>query len=204
MTFAIHKVAAAAALVLLTAGCSSPTSSRYDSGDVGQIIETSEGTVLSSRIVEVKGGENSGYGAVAGGAAGATTGYVTVGGGKGSGLVALLGGIIGAGVGHLAEDSARTREGIEYLVRLDDGRVVTLVQNRDGEEAPLQNGTPVLIQYGNDYTRVVEKPAVLDGTPPGGAAPAGKWQNPDAPPAQPPAAPGQGGPAAPLETQETQ
>jgi outer membrane lipoprotein SlyB len=200
MTFGTRNVAIAAALAVLVAGCASPTSSRYDSGDVGQIIETSEGTVLSSRVIEIKGGENSGYGAVAGGAAGATATHVTVGGGNSGGLLTVLGAVIGAGVGYLAEDAARTREGFEYLVRLDDGRVVTLVQNRADEEAPLQNGTPVLIQYGNDYTRVVEKPAVLDGTPPGGAPGAGKWQNPD----EPSAAPGQGGSAPPVETQEQQ
>ncbi len=204
MHFGIRIVAAAAALALLAAGCSSSTSSRYNSGDVGQIIETSEGTVLSSRIVEVKGGANSGYGAVAGGAAGATTSNVAIGNSRASGLVTILGAIIGAGIGYLAEDSARSGEGIEYMVRLDDGRVVTLVQNREDEEVPMQNGTPVLVQYGNEYTRIVQKPAALDGMPPGGAAPAGKWQNPDEPPAESPAAPGQGGPAAPLETQETQ
>ena len=204
MHFGIRIVAAAAALALLAAGCANPTSSRYNSGDVGQIIETSEGTVLSSRIVEVKGGDNSGYGAVAGGAAGATTSHVAVGNSSASGLVTILGAVIGAGIGYLAEDSARSGEGIEYMIRLDDGRVVTLVQNREGEEVPIRGGTPVLVQYGNEYTRVVEKPAVLDGSPPGGAAPAGKWQNPDVPPAQPPAAPVLFCPAAPLETQETQ
>ncbi|MDH3595904.1 MAG: hypothetical protein OEU09_02990 [Rhodospirillales bacterium] len=198
------RIVAATALAFLAAGCASSTSSRYNSGDVGQIIETSEGTVLSSRIVEVKGGANSGYGAVAGGAAGATTSRVAVGNSNVSGLVTILGAIVGAGIGYLAEDSARSGEGIEYMVRLDDGRVVTLVQNREDEEVPMQNGTPVLVQYGNEYTRIVRKPAVLDGTPAGGAAPAGKWQNPDEPPAESPAAPGQGGPAAPLETQETQ
>jgi outer membrane lipoprotein SlyB len=199
-----RKVAVAAVLALLAAGCANPSSSRYNTSDVGQIIETSEGTVLSSRIVDIEGGDNAGYGAVAGGAAGGTAGYVSMGNSSATGLVAVLGAIIGAGVGYLAEDSVRSREGIEYLVRLDDGRVVTLVQNREGEEVPMQNGTPVLVQYGNDYTRVVEKPAVLDGMPPGGAAPTGKWQNPDKPSAQPPAASGQGDTAAPFESQEVQ
>jgi outer membrane lipoprotein SlyB len=203
MTFGIRQVAVAA-LAFLAAGCANPTSSRYNAGDVGQIIETSEGTVLSSRVVEIKGDENSGYGAVAGGAAGATGAHVAVGNSNSGGLVTLLGAVIGAGIGYLVEDSARSREGIEYMVRLDDGRVVTLVQNREDDEAPMQNGTPVLVQYGSDYTRVVERPAVLDGTSPGGAPPAGTWQNPDEPPAQPPAAAGQGGPAAPLESQEVQ
>ena len=205
MPIAIGRVATVA-LALLASGCASPTSSRYDAGDVGQIIETSEGTVVSSRIVEIKGGENSGYGAAAGGATGATAGHVATSGTSSSGLVAVLGAVIGAGIGYLAENSARSREGIEYMVRMDDGRIVTLVQNREEEEAPMLAGTPVFVQYGSDYIRIVEKPAALYGPPPGAAAPGGRWQNPDEPPASSPAQPSteKDGAAAPVESPEVQ
>ena len=59
----IRRTAIAAALALFAAGCADPSSSRYSAGDVGQIIETTEGTVVSSRVVDIKGSENSGYGA---------------------------------------------------------------------------------------------------------------------------------------------
>ncbi len=201
----MQQIAAMLAVVLLVAGCTNPTTSRYSAGDVGQIIETSEGAVLTSRIVDVKGGENSNVGTIGGAAVGATAGYAVAGGGTAGGLVTVLGGLLGAGIGYLTEESVRNREGIEYVIRMSDGRVVTLVQNRDGEEEPLPNGAPVLVQYGGDYTRVIEMPQGVDGTPAGGRAPANKWENPDAPlPEQAPASPGQAGDSAAPQSQETQ
>lgn len=190
MLTGIRKAGVVAVLVVFAAGCADPSGSRYSSSDVGQIIETSEGTVVSSRVVDIKGGENSGYGAAAGGATGGTAGFYTFG---GSGLVTILGAVIGAGIGYLAEDSARGREGFEYMVRMDDGRIVTLVQNRDGEEPPIENGTPVFVQYGSEYTRIVAKPDVLDGSSPGAPGPDKEWQNPD----KPSGASGKGGPSVP-------
>ncbi len=205
MSCKMKQIAAILAVALLAAGCANPTSSRYAAGDVGQVIETSEGTVLSSRIVDVKGGENSNVGTFGGAAVGATAGYTAVGGGQGSGLVAVLGGLVGAGVGYLIEESARSREGVEYVIRMSDGRVVTLVQNRDGEAEPLPNGAPVLVQYGGEYTRVIELPQGVDGPPAGGGAPASKWENPDAPlTEQDPAAPGQAGDSVAPQSLETQ
>ena len=190
MLTGIRKTSIAAILALFAAGCADPSSSRYTASDVGQIIETSEGTVVSSRVVDIKGGENSSYGAAAGGATGGTAGDFSTG---GSGLVTILGAIIGAGVGYLAEDAARSREGYEYMVQMDDGRIVTLVQNREGEEPPIQNGTPVFVQYGSEYTRIVAKPDVLDGSSPGSPGPSNTWQNPD----KPSGASGKGGPSVP-------
>lgn len=148
---------AAVGLVMLgLAACAHPTSEQYGTGDVGRIIDTGEGTVVAAKVVDIKGGENSGVGAVAGGALGAT-GAATVFGGDNSGKLAagIIGGILGAGAGYLAEQEASGREGIEYVIRTPDGRLVTLVQNRAPEEQPIASGTPVLIQYGRDYTRIV-------------------------------------------------
>ena len=39
---------------IAVAGCSTPNSNRYNTGDVGRVIETSGGTVVTSRIVEVR------------------------------------------------------------------------------------------------------------------------------------------------------
>ena len=181
-------------LLLLTA-CSTSDSNTYKAGDVGSVIETSEATVLSSRVVDIDGGDNSGVGAVAGGAVGATSGYVIAGSGSGRGLGLVLGTVIGAGAGYLAEGAAREREGIEYIVRMSDGRVVTLVQNRAENEEPIPDGTAVLVQYGKDYTRVIPEPqgaasAAGGGSGSGGSAGGGSgWTNPDAP-AEGPSQPG--------------
>jgi len=178
-----------ALMIFLLGACSTSTSDTYNARDVGFVIETTEATVLTSRVVNIEGGENTGTGTVAGGAVGATTGYVLAGSGSGRGLGVVLGAVIGAATGYLIEESTHSREGIEYVVRMNDGRVVTLVQNRAEGEMPLPDGAPVLVQYGNEYTRIIERPDTIEaagatgggsggGTASGGAG-AGGWSNPD-------------------------
>ena len=149
----------AAALLMLTAACSRQTGSTYSSDEVGRVIDTSRATVLSSRVVEISGeGEQSGYGPLVGGAAGASAGYLVGGDDAGQVIGSVLGGLVGAGLGWVAENSADTREGIEYVLRLESGKDITLVQNREGDETPLAAGTPVLIQRGGSYARVIADP----------------------------------------------
>jgi outer membrane lipoprotein SlyB len=133
------------------------------------MIETTEGRVVSSRVVRVNE-DPRGYGTAAGAAIGATGAGLTIGSGSGSLVAALIGGIVGAGAGYLTEQQMRGREGIEYMVRTPDGRTRTLVQNREGSEEPIPAGTPVLIQYGGNYTRIIEKPRGAEDS----------WQDPDA------------------------
>lgn len=150
------RAISAIAVVALLAGCSAPTSQRYDSGDVGRPIETTQGAVVSSRVVEISG-DTKNVGPIGGAAAGAAATGLAYG-GRGSGWAAILGGLVGAGAGYLIESSARSREGIEYIVRMNDGRTVTLVQNRQKEEQPIADGTPVLVQISGRYTRVIPDP----------------------------------------------
>lgn len=152
--------------------CTHPSTNTYSSKDVGQVIETTEGVVLSSRTVEITGGEEAGIGTLAGAGTGAVVAGSTIGQGSGSVVAAVIGGLIGAGAGYIAEKEIRSRDGIEYVIRLRDGRVVTLVQNREKEEPPLADGSAVLVQYGGNYTRVIPNPTDA-------GAPAGSWQNPD-------------------------
>jgi hypothetical protein len=72
--------------------------------------------------------------------------------------VAVIGGVLGAGAGYLAQRQMNNRDGIEYVLQMDDGRTVTLVQNRADDEAPLPDGTPVLVQVSGQYTRVIADP----------------------------------------------
>jgi hypothetical protein len=51
---------------------------------------------------------------------------------------------------------------------------------------PLPDGAPVLVQYGNEYTRIIERPDTASATGGGsgggtasGGAGAGGWSNPD-------------------------
>jgi outer membrane lipoprotein SlyB len=154
--------------LLLASGCVNPTKAVYESRDVGRMIDTSEATVVSSRIVSIKE-ESRGRVPLAGAAVGATGAGLLA--SPHAGLAIALGGLIGAGAAVFAERSARSREGIEYVVRTSDGRVMMLVQNRDGSETPIRAGTSVIVQHGSRYTRVIEKPENLEE----------QWRNPDTP-----------------------
>jgi outer membrane lipoprotein SlyB len=150
----------AAALALAVAGCSHQTSSTYNADEVGHVIDTSRATVLSSRVVEISGeGEQSGYGPLVGASAGASAGYLVGGHDAGQVIGTVLGGLVGAGLGWAAEQHVDSREGIEYVLRLESGKDITLVQNRESDETPLAAGTPVLIQRGGSYARVIADPA---------------------------------------------
>jgi outer membrane lipoprotein SlyB len=164
----------AAALVL--AGCAHPSGTTYETADVGRTIETTQGSVVSSRPVKITGDVNA-VGPLAGGAAGAAGSALAFSSFSNTGLIAVLGGLLGAGGGYLAQKQLSNRDGIEYVLEMDDGRTVTLVQNREADEAPLPAGTPVLVQVSGQYTRVIPDPRAERV---GGA----DWVDPDALPAE--------------------
>jgi outer membrane lipoprotein SlyB len=168
--FPMYRTVCCMALMVSVAACSHPSSSTYGDSEVGQTIETTQGSVVSSRVVEVAG-EPGFIGAGAGAAVGAAGGGLAVN-GPASLLVAIVGGLVGAGMGYMAEKQMGDRDGIEYLLQMDDGRLVTLVQNREDGEQPLPDGTPVLVQLNGQYTRVMPHPAADHDTPSG-------WVDPD-------------------------
>jgi len=158
-----RSVAAAfTALSLALAACSHPSGETYTAGDVGRVVDTSRATVVSSRTVAIKGGENSGVGAAAGGVAAGSVAAAAVDKRGAEGAAAIIAGLAGAGLGWLIEEESRSRGGIEYVLRTQDGRVITLVQNRAKDDKPIAAGNKVLIQHGRDYTRVVPLPEGAD------------------------------------------
>lgn len=166
----------AALLLFVLAGCSTPSSENYSAVNVGRPIETSQAAVVSSRVVEISGETNL-VGPAAGGigAAAITSAAIN---GQAAGPLSLLAGLIGAGAGYAVQKAAGNREGIEYLLKMDDGRTVALVQNREGEEEPLANGTPVLVQRSEGYTRIIADTTIEE-------TPSATWANPDAAAAKP-------------------
>jgi outer membrane lipoprotein SlyB len=195
----MRAVASVLVASVLLAGCSHPSGTTYEAGDIGRTIETTQASVVSSRFVKVTGDSRAAVGPIpaaaigplAGGALGASGSALAF---QGSGLVAVIGGVLGAGVGYLAQRQLNNREGIEYVLEMEDGRTVTLVQNRESEEQPLPNGTPVLVQLSGQYTRVIADPRAErmsrgtwvdpdtiadEGTAPIGGAPIGKAGDPE-------------------------
>ena len=159
---AVLPPAAVAAVAAAVAGCSNTTTTTYD---VAQLmdgarrpIEASEGRVVAYRDVAIAA-RPTGAGMVVGAMTGAVLGPI--------GLV------VGGGIGELVERWAGEGDGIEYLVAMDDGRMVTIVQERADSEEPLPGGTPVLVATGTLSSRVVRHPDA----PENGAA---AWADPDA------------------------
>ncbi|WP_434126536.1 glycine zipper 2TM domain-containing protein [Klebsiella quasipneumoniae] len=122
------------AIVLLgLAGC---TNTSHLSGDVhsastaGRVQQVFYGTLVSVRAVQIQAGdENNALGALAGGVIGGLAGN-TVGGGSGRRLTTATGTVAGGLVGQGVQGRMNLVQGVELEIRLDDGRMLMVVQRQ--------------------------------------------------------------------------
>jgi len=150
------KIPAVAALVacgLAVSACQHAGQNRYDSNEVGRTSTVQFGTVVSVRPVQIKGSE-SGAGAVVGAAGGGIAGN-QVGHGGGNALATLGGVVVGAAAGYLAERTLTERDATEYVVTLENGSTVTLVQDHTPGEQPINAGDRVMLQTTGKTQRVI-------------------------------------------------
>ncbi len=138
---------AALLLVLMTlSGCATDISSNsYSDESVGEVAETESAVVVKIRPVKVGPDQlgKSNTGTIAGGIGGALIGS-QLGSGFGGALATV--GLAGAGAvgGAAAEKKLKTQAGLEITVKLQSGRLRTLVQGSDvsfvkGERVLLMN-----------------------------------------------------------------
>lgn len=125
-------VAAIAAVLALT-GCALPTRSTdaYSRGEIRNAMEVRMGTLEGIRLVKLEG-SSSAVGVVAGGALGGLAGS-TMGKGRGKTAMTILGILAGIGAGAAIEERATAAQGLELIVRMDNGRVIAVVQEPSGE-----------------------------------------------------------------------
>lgn len=108
------------------------------------------GTVQQVNEVTIEGTQ-SGVGTLAGGALGAGVGQ-TVGSGTGRTLSTVVGGVAGGLAGRGTEKALTTKTGLEIMVRLDNGEVLSIVQETD---TLFQPGERVrILRAANGDTRV--------------------------------------------------
>ena len=114
----------------------------YSSREVGSVQRVERGVVESYRWVKVD--RTDGTGAVAGATVGALAGAET---GKGANGIfgAVVGAIIGGAIGDGIEKGNKPSGAFEYLIRTDNGRLITVVQ---ADKVPLGENAPVIINYG--------------------------------------------------------
>ena len=140
-------VAALAAPMALGA-CARQISPDVHTGEsAGQAQRTYAAVIENVRLVEIQEGDTleqnkTGQllGAIAGGVAGARFGD-----GVGQALAALGGAIAGAFIGSLAEREMKRQPALEYIVRTEDGQLLTIVQ---GLEPEMTIGQRVFVQEG--------------------------------------------------------
>ncbi len=131
-------------LGLLMGACTTNISpDTYSVDSVGSVTRSVPGVIVSSRPVNVEGTQKIGgvTGAVAGGVAGSAIG----GGDRAHALGAIGGAVIGALAGSAIEKGITNQTGIEYVVKTDNGELLTLVQ---GPSPAFSVGQKVMILYG--------------------------------------------------------
>lgn len=139
----------AAALAL--SGCARDLSPDvYSRGEVGSKVDVQQARIISVRAVKIEG-TRSGVGAIAGAAAGGVGGSYA-GKGRGGAIGAIAGAVLGGLLGSAMEGAVSSSEGVEYLVELENGDTIAVVQPKG--DAPLKPGDSALLVYG-DHIRVV-------------------------------------------------
>jgi outer membrane lipoprotein SlyB len=112
------------------AGCVSSKESKVFTRDQARVTHRINfGTVLQVEPVTIEG-TRSGVGAVGGAVAGGVLGSL-VGGGRGRTVATVGGALGGAALGAAGEEAATRRSAIEILIEMDDGDIVSIVQEPD-------------------------------------------------------------------------
>lgn len=129
------------------AGCASGLGGgTYGRTEARRAMSVQYGVVESVRPVQLEGTKSplgAGAGAVVGGVAGSG-----VGGGRGQIVGATVGAVAGGLAGAALEEVATRRPGVEVTVRLDNGRVIAVVQEDEGEGFRLGERVRVLSDGG--------------------------------------------------------
>jgi outer membrane lipoprotein SlyB len=134
-------------------GCANQSSSAsyYTHYQARSMNQVSHGVVQAVRPVTIQAASQTGVGSAVGAALSAAAGMF-IGGGRGQYLAATLAGSLGAVAGNFVERSVSTASGIEVVILLDYGRVMSISQEAD---LVIQPGQRVRIHHGDGASRAV-------------------------------------------------
>ena len=137
-------------VMIAIGGCASRKSGdTYTRDETRRSQNVRMGVVEEVRPVKIEGTASSigtSAGTVVGGIAGSTTGQ-----GKGSAVGTVLGAVIGGVAGAAAEEGLTREDGTEIMVRLESGRLISVVQAGRERFYP---GDRVRVLEGGGETRV--------------------------------------------------
>jgi len=127
--------------VALTACASNLDTNRYQTSAAGQINSVQEGVIINVRPVRIAT-ENGGIGSLAGGVAGGAAGSM-IGGNSAVNVIGAVGGaVLGGYLGSKAQEGLSAQNGMEYIVKLTNGKAITLTQ---GDDVVFSVGQPVYV-----------------------------------------------------------
>ena len=132
-------------------GCASDSAMVYNQGQVQQAQTVQLGIVTSVQHVTMKGDNNSLLtlgGAALGGIAGSQLGQ----GNRANAAGAIAGALLGGFGADAAQSSLSKKNGLEITVKLDSGRMISIVQAAD---VPMVTGQRVRVLSGGGADRVV-------------------------------------------------
>ena len=135
----------------LLSGCASDLSgSSYSRADARAVQNVRMGTIVSLRPVQSEGTKTP-IGTLAGAAVGGIAGN-SIGGGRGKAITTILGGVAGGAAGSAVEEGITRTQGVEIVVREDDGGTRAYVQAVDSQQ--FRVGDRVRIMSVNGASRV--------------------------------------------------
>lgn len=129
--------------LFLFTGCAQDINSdSYQMSSVGSADAVGQGVIVDVRTVKIQGRTSDGtlIGGVAGGVAASTIGR-----GSGSILASVGGALAGAFIGGITQRELSEQQALQYIVRLSDGNMITVIQ---GMKNRLAIGQKVLVLYG--------------------------------------------------------
>ena len=139
-------------MLAMLAGCAQPGlgGGNYTRGQVRGEQMVRFGLVESVRDVVIDA-RDTGTGTLAGAAIGGVAGSTVGGGSRANAVGAIAGAVMGGIIGNAVEKSGNDRKGVEVTVRLENGNVIAVTQEKDED---FRVGDRVRILSGQGTTRV--------------------------------------------------
>jgi outer membrane lipoprotein SlyB len=137
MKIILARLVIAVFSLTLLACATSRSGDVYSRDDTRKIQTVRMGVVESVRTVKIEGTQSNigtATGAVVGGIAGSSVGS----GGRDSAVAAVLGAVVGGIAGAAAEEFATRKDGVELTIKLDNGTLVSVVQEATEQFSPGQ------------------------------------------------------------------
>lgn len=120
-------------LLLAAGGCATSGGKSYTKGEARQVQTVQRGVIVSIEEVTIEQ-DSTLLGPAAGGTLGGVVGS-TMGRGRGRLLTTAGGAVVGAVLGALGEKAVRTEKAYEFMIDLDGGGTISVVQAIDGNYA---------------------------------------------------------------------